>query len=835
VADSGNPEDLVSQVQVLGTEEGAAKLDAYAASGAKAFDKINVSAAAASKGVEASAAKIEASNKIAAASFNKLEGTGSRLSLLPGHIKNIENAVSNLTSKLPRLTQAVGRFSQRLALVGAGAVAAGVGLAAAAAKIAKASDTHTSALEEQTKAQIEANNSSLQGQIGAINLESSQRKLLQQVFEGKITYAQYSEQLKELNKDYVEQQRVAREVENAQERVRLENERLTKQAADTKAFQAQIDLFGGPLLSSLVQLGRQSSALFAEMKQTFGPVIAKGIDLVSSALSTNGQAISAFFTTAAAKLNNLLTNSGPQIQKLFENIAKASSAIFLGIIDAAPGVIDFFNNVLVPAITKVGSAFTGLASAINLVFGTKLTGGSLILIVILAQMTGAIRLLFAVVRVGNGVFKGFISIIEQIGIAIAEVFGFRTVAKIVAIGGAATKSGGPFKTLLAVIRTSIPLIVSLGTALAATLGIGFVPAIAVILAVAAALIFLVTKVDWRGFATDAQAALSSVGTFLTALVANAKIVALGIIGAFQTVNAFFNNLPTQIGQVFAGLWALIVSGAAAAASLFTSAWDAVSQFFSNIAQSIASFFSTLWDGIVAAAKVTVAALLAVWGPVSEGITTVFGAVVAFFQGVPATLQAVWDTVKQAIVSAFTTAVETVTTLFQTLLARAKDFLNPIIDLLKAIVALTATVSTEGDAGAVKAAGGGHIRGPGTGTSDSIPAWLSNNEFVMRARAVAKYGVGFMRAVNTGTFRLPGFNLGGLVSGMIGPTPRLAYADGGEVRNPASMRPINLSLLGEQFNGLLAPEDVGERLTKFAISRQTRSTGRKPAWLGRGRN
>ena len=47
----------------------------------------------------------------------------------------------------------------------------------------------------------------------------------------------------------------------------------------------------------------------------------------------------------------------------------------------------------------------------------------------------------------------------------------------------------------------------------------------------------------------------------------------------------------------------------------------------------------------------------------------------------------------------------------------------------------------------KHAAGGYITGPGTGTSDSIPAWLSNGEYVMRAAAVRKYGVSFMHRIN----------------------------------------------------------------------------------------
>jgi hypothetical protein len=49
------------------------------------------------------------------------------------------------------------------------------------------------------------------------------------------------------------------------------------------------------------------------------------------------------------------------------------------------------------------------------------------------------------------------------------------------------------------------------------------------------------------------------------------------------------------------------------------------------------------------------------------------------------------------------------------------------------------------------AGGGPVFGPGTATSDSIPALLSNGEFVIRAAAVDKYGSGLMSRINAMRF------------------------------------------------------------------------------------
>jgi len=59
------------------------------------------------------------------------------------------------------------------------------------------------------------------------------------------------------------------------------------------------------------------------------------------------------------------------------------------------------------------------------------------------------------------------------------------------------------------------------------------------------------------------------------------------------------------------------------------------------------------------------------------------------------------------------------------------------------------------------ADGGHVRGPGTSTSDSIPARLSNGEYVVRAAAVKKIGVSTLDALNYGGM-LPGYADGGYV-------------------------------------------------------------------------
>jgi hypothetical protein len=110
--------------------------------------------------------------------------------------------------------------------------------------------------------------------------------------------------------------------------------------------------------------------------------------------------------------------------------------------------------------------------------------------------------------------------------------------------------------------------------------------------------------------------------------------------------------------------------------------------------------------------------------------------------------------------------------------------------------------------------GGPVRGPGTGTSDSIPAWLSAGEFVVRAD-----GSNLAHAFNFFGEKLMGFAQGGLV-------PKIAQS----ARTLGGTTTVNLTIDGQKFSGLTASEDIAASLTRFAVSRQMSSTGRKPSWV-----
>ena len=108
------------------------------------------------------------------------------------------------------------------------------------------------------------------------------------------------------------------------------------------------------------------------------------------------------------------------------------------------------------------------------------------------------------------------------------------------------------------------------------------------------------------------------------------------------------------------------------------------------------------------------------------------------------------------------------------------------------------------------ANGGFIRGPGTGTSDDIPAMLSNGEYVIRANAVKTIGVDTLNKLNQAD-RL-GFAAGGMVR---------KYKDGGIVESLFGntqnwFNNVILSMFGSGGNPSAALNATAEDMTRTGI-------------------
>jgi len=121
---------------------------------------------------------------------------------------------------------------------------------------------------------------------------------------------------------------------------------------------------------------------------------------------------------------------------------------------------------------------------------------------------------------------------------------------------------------------------------------------------------------------------------------------------------------------------------------------------------------------------------------------------------------------------------------------------------------------------VKKAAGGPIYGAGTATSDSIPALLSNGEYVIKAASVAKYGVGTFDALNTQRFAHGGPVHPNILSNEVGTTAR---STGERMGGPFGLLGRGMQDLGSLgYEMLMSTVNSGKFLAGLAYD--------KPNWM-----
>jgi hypothetical protein len=273
------------------------------------------------------------------------------------------------------------------------------------------------------------------------------------------------------------------------------------------------------------------------------------------------------------------------------------------------------------------------------------------------------------------------------------------------------------------------------------------------------------------------------GAFQTMAIVLGALVPLAIAlgGAIAAVVAGAGAVPAAIAAIALGLTALVIA-----------AWGGIKQ---STAETIDWLSNRAWDEIKAGAAVA------------------------------------WNAVVGIVQSALGGMLSAVSSWVADVVAKLASIASALRDAFSGAAASGVPAGGGGEAPSPFAAGG-PVRGAGTGTSDSILAWLSNGEFVQPEAAVRHYGVAFMEAVRQRLLPISGFSLGGLVerlSASLMPLP--AFAGGGLALAgaPSGGRALTLVIDGKSFDGLFGSADAVERLERFAIATQARSTGRAPSW------
>jgi TP901 family phage tail tape measure protein len=126
-------------------------------------------------------------------------------------------------------------------------------------------------------------------------------------------------------------------------------------------------------------------------------------------------------------------------------------------------------------------------------------------------------------------------------------------------------------------------------------------------------------------------------------------------------------------------------------------------------------------------------------------------------------------------------------------------------------------------GAVGFPGGGAVFGPGSSTSDSIPAWLSNGEFVIRAAAVRKYGQHLFERLNLMQMPAARMNAGGMVTPILSGSRYTSRTP-----QPIELGPIHADIQARVFVGDREITDIArtEVTAQFRKLTRTVRAGRK---------
>jgi hypothetical protein len=289
----------------------------------------------------------------------------------------------------------------------------------------------------------------------------------------------------------------------------------------------------------------------------------------------------------------------------------------------------------------------------------------------------------------------------------------------------------------------------------------------------------------------AQTIWNAITSFFTASLTN-----------FQTQ---WNTVWTAVSNLWNTIWNAIFGFAQtiwnAIAGFFTSSlsnfqaqwsavWNAVQQTFLTIFNAIRDATIVIWNAIKSVFTTAMDGLRiawqAFWDTLKSVATTVFNAI-----------KGTIDTVISGIITAFHFVVDNVTTIWNGIrhaLASPINFMintvynDGIVRAWNFVSGLLGIGGINTIPGIPEFADGGDIRGPGTGTSDSIIARVSNGEYIMPAETTARHHA-FLEALRAGQpeavqaagggyARMPGFAAGGDTGAAIARAQQIASSMNG---------------------------------------------------------
>lgn len=775
-----NEDDIVQRIIIEGDGQAVAAINRFGQAGATSFRRVQAAADTTSKSVEKSTDAIRQNVDRLLDSFGATGKAASQVG------RAVENAFSNLGPAASAAVLAITGITAALA----GATTAFFNLAQAASRNAEAVKEGAQATGQSVEDYQKLGFAIEQATKGAANMDTVFNRLNAIIADAGNENSETTKKFRELGVRLTDGAGRARSAND----IFLDLADAVGRLDEKTRTATLIGIFGprqGGLFSALMAQGSKGiKELTAD---------AERLNIVFTKAETE---IGDNFGDAMNRLNKVLQVTRDRIGLLFAPQFTEGANALADFIGENQATIVAFGKVVQQVFGDILNALTGNTDKIQSSFifvigeGLRLLGVLIrdTVLPLLAQFKTGLDLIIAAINrlFGTNFSASDLAVIAAMGLAIKVFTAFLSVLRLV------TSALGIFR--IAAIAATIP----------------FSPMILAIGLLVAALVALGNAIVQRAGGWGA-------------ILAKGQEAVNGLIVAWQGFSDFFIQLWTNIQLFVQNAWLVLTQGVTIVIQTLMGLWQGFVSFMGSIFQGIAALAQGVWDAVAATATGAVAAIMAawqgfveffmgVWEPILDFVTEVYQTIIDGTNELVSGLTGIWQVFKDSVIGFFT---------------EIRDFIKETWDEIKDIVS-----QLFGGGGEVGGAGeggkgfarGGPVWGAGTATSDSIPAWLSNGEFVARAAAVRKYGTGIFHALNNlkldpDIFR--GFALGGLA--MPDYRPRLAFAEGGAVRSTNNT--LNLSIDGMSFNGLRADDQTMEDLRKFAVNRQVRSAGRKPLWKG----
>lgn len=253
------------------------------------------------------------------------------------------------------------------------------------------------------------------------------------------------------------------------------------------------------------------------------------------------------------------------------------------------------------------------------------------------------------------------------------------------------------------------------------------------------------------------------------------IEALGeaIVGLVDSIVEFIKD-PTSLTAILEGAITLLLEIVKALPEIIVALVKALPEIIKsliafltdpkNLQMLLEAMITLVWEllkaipliitEIVKALGELIPGLKTVFEKIPEVVKTVWNAIVDWVKGVPQKIVDAFGSIKDGIKNAFKGAIDGAKDIFKKGINWIIEKINKVIKGVNKVAGKIPGLDLKvpevpelASGGYIQAASGGRVSGAGTGTSDSIPAMLSNGEFVLRASAVKKLGVDNLNVMN----------------------------------------------------------------------------------------